>query len=125
MTEYIISDDLPKPAGPYSHVAKAGGMVWTAGFGPGDPTTGEVPDGIEAQTDATIDNVERALRAAGLELDDVVKVTAHLQHLHEHFAPFNEVYARRFTGSRPVRTTVGSDLMNILVEIDVVAVTPK
>ncbi|WP_129665689.1 RidA family protein [Phytoactinopolyspora endophytica] len=125
MAEFIISDDLPKPAGPYSHVARAGGTVWTAGFGPHDPATGEVPEGIEGQTEATIDNVERALAAVGLGLGDVVKVTAHLQHLHEHFAPFNEVYARRFTGTRPVRTTVGSDLFNILVEIDVVAVNPS
>ncbi|AYY13258.1 RidA family protein [Actinobacteria bacterium YIM 96077] len=123
MAEFIISDDLPTPGGPYSHVAVAGSTVWTAGFGPIDPQTGEVPEGIVAQTELTIDNVERALRAAGLGLQDVVKVTAHLQHLHEHFAQFNDVYGRRFTGSRPVRTTVGSDLMNILVEIDVVAVS--
>lgn len=122
MPQFIVSDHLPTPAGPYSHVAQAGPMVWTAGFGPADPATGDVPEGIVAQTEATIDNVERALGAIGLGLGDVVKVTAHLQHLHEHFAPFNEAYARRFTGTRPVRTTVGSDLLNILVEIDVVAV---
>lgn len=122
MADFVISDELPVPAGPYSHVAVAHPLVWTAGFGPHDPATGALPDGIEAQTEATIDNVERALRAAGLGLEDVVKVTAHLQHLHDHFAAFNEVYARRFGGSRPVRTTVGSDLLNILVEIDVVAV---
>lgn len=122
MAEFIISDELPKPAGPYSHVARAGGIVWTAGFGPFVPDTGEAPEAIDAQTEATIDNVERALKAVGLGLGDVVKVTAHLQHLHEHFAPFNEIYAQRFTGTRPVRTTVGSDLLNILVEIDVVAI---
>lgn len=122
MAEYIVSEDLPTPAGPYSHVVTAGNLVWTAGFGPADPQTRTIPEGIEAQTQATIDNVERALRAAGLELSDVVKVTAHLQHLHEHFAAFNGVYEKRFTSSRPVRTTVGSDLLNILVEIDVVAV---
>lgn len=125
MAEYIVSDELPKPGGPYSHVAIAGSTVWTAGFGPHDPATGTVPDGIEAQTDAAIDNVERALAAAGLTLADVVKVTAHLQHLHEDFAAYNGVYARRFGDARPVRTTVGSDLMGFLVEIDVVAVTPS
>jgi 2-iminobutanoate/2-iminopropanoate deaminase len=124
VAEYLVSDKLPRPGGPYSHVAIAGSMIWTAGFGPADPSTGEVPDGIEAQTQATIDNVERALHAAGVGLQDVVKVTAHLQHLHDHFDRFNNVYKERFTGSRPVRTTVGSDLNNILVEIDVVAVKP-
>lgn len=122
MPDYVISDQLPQPAGPYSHLATAGDMVWTAGLGPADPATRAIPEGIAAQTEATIDNVERALEAAGLGLRDVVKVTAHLQHLYEHFASFNEVYARRFAGSRPARTTVGSDLLNVLVEIDVVAV---
>lgn len=120
--QFRVSDLLPEPAGPYSHLALVGPMVWTAGFGPMDPTTGEVPDGIEAQTVATIDNVERALSAVELGLRDVVKVTVHLQHLRQHFALFNSAFARRFGDARPVRTTVGSDLLGILVEIDVVAV---
>jgi enamine deaminase RidA (YjgF/YER057c/UK114 family) len=121
MPKTQISPDLPAPAGPYSHVAAAHGLVWTAGFGPQDPATGAVPDGVEAQTAATLDNVERALAVVGLDLSDVVKVTVHLEHLKRDFAAFNGVYATRFGDHRPVRTTVGSDLMDILVEIDVVA----
>jgi 2-iminobutanoate/2-iminopropanoate deaminase len=116
------SPHLPTPAGPYSHVVSAAGLVWTAGFGPQDPRTGTVPEGVAAQTDQVITNVEEALRVHGLGLADVVKVTAHLQHLKRDFAAYNEVYARRFLEPFPVRTTVGSDLMDILVEIDVVAV---
>jgi enamine deaminase RidA (YjgF/YER057c/UK114 family) len=110
--------------GPYSHVAEAVGVVWTAGFGPEHPRSGAVPDGVGAQTDQVIDNLEAALRVAGLGLGDVVKVTVHLQHLQRDFAAFNEVYARRFPQPFPVRTTVGSDLLDILVEIDVVAAQP-
>ena len=116
------SPGLPKPAGPYSHVIDAGSMVWTAGFGPQDPATGTVPDGIAAQTEQVLNNVEGALRAVGLGLPDVVKATVHLQELDRDFAAYNEVYARRFTEPYPVRTTVGSTLAGILVEIDVVAV---
>jgi reactive intermediate/imine deaminase len=119
------SPDLPAPAGPYSHVVQSGDVVWTAGFGPQDPATGRVPDGIEQQTEQVIDNVEAALKGVGLGLGDVVKATAHLQHLERDFAAYNEVYARRFTQPYPVRTTVGSDLLGILVEIDVVAVRPS
>jgi 2-iminobutanoate/2-iminopropanoate deaminase len=54
----------------------------------------------------------------------VVKATVHLQHVERDFAAFNEVYARRFPQPYPVRTTVGSQLLGILVEIDVVAVRP-
>lgn len=116
------STSLPAPAGPYSHVVTAAGLVWTAGFGPQNPQTGVVPEGIIAQTEQVITNVEAALRLCGLGLEDVVKTTVHLQHLKRDFAAYNEVYARRFADPFPVRTTVGSDLMDILVEIDVVAV---
>ena len=119
------SPDLPAPAGPYSHVVQAGDVVWTAGFGPQDPATGRVPDGIEQQTEQVIDNVESALRVVGLGLADVVKATVHLQHLERDFPAYNAVYARRFPQPYPVRTTVGSELLGILVEIDVVAVRPS
>jgi 2-iminobutanoate/2-iminopropanoate deaminase len=116
------SPELPAPAGPYSHVIDAGTMVWTAGFGPQDPATGAVPAGVAAQTEQVLDNVEGALRTVGLGLADVVKATVHLQHLDRDFAAYNEVYARRFQPPYPVRTTVGSTLAGILVEVDVVAV---
>jgi reactive intermediate/imine deaminase len=116
------SPDLPKPAGPYSHVIDTGSLVFTAGFGPQNPATGQIPDGITAQTEQVLTNVEGALRTVGLGLSDVVKATVHLQELDRDFAAYNEVYARRFTPPYPVRTTVGSTLAGILVEVDVVAV---
>jgi 2-iminobutanoate/2-iminopropanoate deaminase len=118
------SPDLPEPAGAYSHVVDTGTMVWTAGFGPKNPATGVVPEGIRAQTEQVLDNVEGALRLVGLGLRDVVKATVHLQHPGRDFAAYNEVYASRFAPPYPVRTTVGSTLAGILVEVDVVAVRP-
>ena len=50
----------------------------------------------------------------------MLKVTAHLEHLHRDFAEYDAAYQEFFDAPFPVRTTVGSDLMNILVEIDVV-----
>lgn len=116
------SPDLPAPAGAYSHVVEVNGVVFSAGFGPQDPTTGQVPDGVAAQTEQVITNVETAMASVGLTLADVVKTTVHLEHLHRDVAVYNEVYTRRFPEPYPVRTTVGSTLANILVEIDVVAI---
>lgn len=116
------SNDLPSPAGPYSHVIDCGLFIVTAGFGPQDPSTGRVPEGIKAQTEQVISNVEIALGLVGLSLAEVVKSTVHLQHLDRDFADYNTVYARRFPAPYPVRTTVGSDLADVLVEIDVMAV---
>jgi 2-iminobutanoate/2-iminopropanoate deaminase len=116
-------EELPAPAGPYSHLVEANGFVFTAGLTPRDPATGAVPEGIRAQTDQVIRNLETALRAVGLTLSDVVKTTVHLADLAD-FSAFNEVYRERFPEPYPVRTTVGSQLAGFLVEIDAVVARP-
>jgi reactive intermediate/imine deaminase len=103
---------------------RVGDLVFTAGQGPIDPATGKVVgDTIEEQTDLTIDNLSVLLQAAGTGLDHVIKATVHLAELAD-FPAFNAVYARRFPDPKPVRTTVGSRLLGMLVEIDVIAEMP-
>lgn len=121
----VVSENAPKPAGPYSHARVAGNLLYTAGFGPQDPATGDVPSTVGEQTAQVLANVKAVLAEYGATLDDVVKVTAHLEHLKRDFAEFNETYAEFFREPYPVRTTVGSTLYDILVEIDVVAVLPE
>ncbi|MFC9079941.1 RidA family protein [Streptomyces sp. NPDC057062] len=120
--EAVRTDNAPRPAGAYSQGVVAGGFLYTAGFGPQDPRTGEIPEGVAEQTAQVLRNISSVLAERGLTLRDVVKVTAHLEHLKRDFAEFDRAYGAFFTEPCPVRTTVGSDLMNILVEIDVVAV---
>lgn len=122
MKQEIRSDGAAAPAGPYSQGMRVGNLVFTAGMGPLDPVTGQVVgDTIEEQTELTIDNLSAVLEAAGTSLDQAVKATVHLQDLGD-FAAFNRVYERRFRDPKPVRTTVGSNLLGIMVEIDLVAV---
>ncbi|MFJ5040449.1 RidA family protein [Streptomyces parvulus] len=120
----VRSTGAPRPAGAYSQGVVAGGLLFTAGFGPQDPATGEVPEGVGPQTAQVLRNVRAVLAEEGLTPQDVVKVTAHLQHLKRDFAAYDAAYREFFDEPCPVRTTVGSDLMDILVEIDVVAVLP-
>lgn len=123
--QQVLTPNAPSPAGSYSQAVISGGFVYTAGFGPQDPVTGEVPKAIAEQTRQVLRNIDAALREAGATLDDVVKTTAHLQHVKRDFADYNRAYAEFFTTPYPVRTTVGSDLMDILVEIDVIAKLPS
>lgn len=120
-TEPISTPDAPRPAGAYSQGVVADGFLWTAGFGPQDPVTGHVPEGAGAQTAQVLANVCAALATRGLDLRDVVKVTTHLQHLRRDFAEYDAICREQFNEPYPARTTVGSDLLDILVEIDVVA----
>ena len=67
--------DLPPQAG-YSHVVSipTGRLVWTSGQ-VALTVDGRVPQGWEAQTRLTFENVGRALAAAGAGWRDVVKLT--------------------------------------------------
>lgn len=118
----IRTDEAPVPKGSYSQAMRVGDLVFTSGFGPHDPRTGEVVGSdVAAQTGQTLRNVDAALRAAGASLASAVKLTVHLADL-AHFAEFDAVYREAFVEPWPVRTTVGSTLAGILVEIDAVAV---
>jgi 2-iminobutanoate/2-iminopropanoate deaminase len=119
--ELRTADGAP-PVGAYSQGLVVGDFVYTSGAGPLDPQTGEViGEDVAAQTHRTMQNLGAILAAHGLGFDDVIKATVHLQHLKRDFAAYNEVYKSYFKQPYPVRTTVGSDLLDILVEIDFVA----
>lgn len=120
MKRAVTTSESPPPAGIYSQGIAVGPLVFVAGQGPVDPVTSRSEAGLEAQTHQAIRNVRAILEAAGCTLDDVVKVTAHLAHI-EDFVVFNAVYREYFHDPFPVRTTVGSTLINGLVEIDAIA----
>lgn len=119
--ETVTVGGAPEPAGPYSHAVVANGFVYVSGQGPVDPETGSAPDGFEDQVRQTFENLRTILEAAGSGLDGVVKVNAYLTDL-TRFGRFNEVYREFFAQDLPARTTVGADLLGILVEVDCVAV---
>lgn len=119
--EHFFSKNAPNPGGAYSHGVVANGFLYTCGMGPANPVTNKVEaEGIEEQTRQVLRNLQAILAEKGASLDQVVKVTTHLQDVARDFAAYNKVYQEFFTAPFPVRTTVGSDLANILVEIDFV-----
>ena len=121
----ITATGAPAPGGPYSPALQIGDWVLLAGQGGADPGTGQLGDTIEEQTEQTLRNIATLLDAAGCTLDDVVSSLVHLADL-SHFARFNAVYGPHFADPKPVRTTVGAQLLHgMLVEITVVALRPS
>ncbi len=118
----IYPEGAPLPTAPYAPAISVGDQLWTAGQAPFNDDHEIVGTNVAEQTEQVFDNLERVLAAGGATLNDVVKITAHLQDLAADFAAYNEVYARRFGAHRPCRTTVGSTLGGFLVEIDAIAV---
>jgi 2-iminobutanoate/2-iminopropanoate deaminase len=114
----------PKPIGAYSQAVRAGDFIFVSGQGPLDPHSGDICGAnIEEQTVRTLGNIKSILEAGGATMADVVKVTAHLSDI-SLFERYNRVYASYFPDPKPARTTVGSQLLGILVEIDAIAYAP-
>lgn len=125
MHNEVKTSDAPAPAGSYSQGLVANGFLFTAGQGPMDPATGQMAEGdVGPQTRQVMRNLEAILKVHGLSFANVVKVTSHLQNLGDDFAEYDAAYREFLVEPFPVRTTVGSTLANILVEIDVVAAFP-
>lgn len=71
-----------------------------------DPATGKIPDDPAAQVDMALDRMQDVLRAAGLQLSNVVFVNPYLTAKIPH-RTMNEHYARRFEfGNTPARATI-------------------
>jgi 2-iminobutanoate/2-iminopropanoate deaminase len=116
-----LGDDVPAPVGAYSPAAKAGGFVFVSGQVPRDPVTGKlVGDDVEGQTKQVVANVQRALRAAGADLSDVVSVIVYLADIDD-WGRFNEAYKTLMPQPYPTRTALGANLRGILVEMSAVA----
>ena len=121
--EVVRTSASPQALGPYSQGIVAGGLVFTAGQLGGDPASGDLPEGIEAQTLQALQNVARILEAAGSGWKDVVKTTVFLADMAD-FAAFNAVYAEVVEEPFPARSTVQAAALpkGALIEIDAVAV---
>ena len=117
----ISTTNAPGAIGPYSQGWVVGDMVFASGQIPVNPATGEVPEGIAAQTEQNGKNVAALMEAAGVTMDNVVKTTCFLADIAD-FAAFNEVYAKYFT-SKPARSCVAvKDLpKGVLCEIEAIA----
>ena len=71
-----------------------------------DPATGKVPDDPASQVDLALDGVEAVVKAAGLELRNMVFVNPYLT-TEIPTRVMNERYARRFEfGNTPARATI-------------------
>ena len=122
----ITTDKAPQPpTAALSQAVRAGQLLFTSGFGPHHPQTGQfVGSNATEQTRQTLANVQAVLTEAGATMDDVIKVTVHLANLERDFKDFDQVYREFFSAPYPSRTAVGSELLGFLVEIDVVVLNP-
>ena len=125
-----------KPLGAYSHIRRAGDFLFVAGTsarqadgsitGAFVDTKGVPVLDIGEQTRAVLRNVADILASADAGLGDLVEVCSYLVNM-EHFAGYNQEYARWFEANPPTRTTVAVHQLphpHMLIEIKAVAYKP-
>ena len=123
MKKVIATDKAPAAIGPYSQAIEIGNFVFTSGQIPVNPATGEIPEGVEAQAEQAIKNLEVVLKEAGCTLKNVVKTTVFLADIND-FAKINAIYAKYFDEHKPARSCVQAGALpkGGLFEMEVIAV---
>lgn len=118
----ISTGSAPGAIGPYSQAIDTGQLVFLAGQVGLDPSSRELVDGIEAQTDRAMRNITAVLDACGLSMADVVKTTVLLADIGD-FKLVNEVYGRFVGDPPPARSTyaVAALPRGALIEIEAIA----
>jgi reactive intermediate/imine deaminase len=121
MKKAIQSKGAPAAIGTYSQGVRAGNSAYLSGQIGLDPETMQMAEGIEAQTHRVFRNLAAVADAAGMSLDDAVRMTVYLTDL-AHFARVNEIMAQYVREPYPARAAVGVAGLprGALVEIDAI-----
>jgi len=121
--QVIHTDRVPPARVPLSQAIKAGDWIFASGQLGYDPRTRKLAEGgIGPETRQVCENLKAVLEAAGLSLDNVVKVTIYMVDLGE-LTQMNEVFSRYFPVDPPARTTFQCSCLvgDARVEIEAIA----
>ncbi|WP_323120261.1 RidA family protein [Burkholderia alba] len=120
-------DGLASPGGHYSHVAIANGFAFVSGQLPITEAGEKLVDApFDAQARQVLFNLERALRAAGCGIGDLVQVRVYLADVAD-WPGFNALYADWAGAARPARAIVPTGALHygLRVEIEATALLPR
>ena len=124
---FIQPEGMSEAVGPFSRAVLIDDHLHIAGTTALSHITGDyyerfVPEGIEAQTRLTLDNIKKCVEAVGGTMDDIFKVVIMLKEPAD-YKKMNAVRAEYFKNEPPISTCFRAEVMrsDILVEIEAVA----
>jgi 2-iminobutanoate/2-iminopropanoate deaminase len=122
VNKVISTTGAPTALGPYSQGIDTGSLVFVAGQIGREAQSGDLAEGVEAQTREAMNNIAAILDAAGLSWADVVKTTCFLADIAD-FDAFNAVYKTFVSDGPPARSTFAvKDLpRGAAVEVEAIA----
>jgi len=118
----VSTENAPKPAGHYSQAIVHNNIIYISGQLPIDPKTGEKRIGsIEEQTEQILKNLSEILKAAGSNINQVIKTTVYVSDI-ELWGRVNAVYSKFFGEHRPARAVVPTRNLHFGFQIEIEAV---
>ncbi|HWS63319.1 MAG TPA: RidA family protein [Steroidobacteraceae bacterium] len=116
------SETIAPPAGHYSHICTAGGLVYISGQLPVTPGGRALADRpfIE-QAQQVLSNVESCLAQAGVDKNSLVQVRVYVTDI-KNWPLFNEVYGKWIGEHRPARAVAGVSELHYELAVEVEAV---
>jgi len=120
--EKIFTPKAPKPAGHYSQAIVHDNVVYVSGQLPIDPVTGEKRLGsIEEQTEQVLENLAEIIKAAGSDIDKVLRTTVYISDI-QLWDRVNNVYSTFFGEHRPARAVVPTKELHHGFDIEIEAI---
>ena len=117
----VNTKKAPQAIGPYSQAKIIGNLVFTSGQIPLKADGSLVSDSFENESIQVLDNINEILKAAGSNIDNIIKLTVYLTDL-KNFSVLNTVFENYFSNSLPARSTVEVSKLpkNVRVEIEAI-----
>ncbi len=100
----IRSPKVKESEYPYSKAIAAGGFLFISGCVPRKPYGTIITNDVKTGTRNCLEDIKVILEAAGMTLEDLVKVNVHLKFAND-FDEMNEVYRTYFPVDPPARAT--------------------
>lgn len=126
-SKQVIRPEGSSPSPLYSPAVRSGDALYLSGALGFDPETGELAEGVGAQTRLAMESVRTRLEAAGADLGDLAKCTVLLADM-EDYGAMNEVYAGFFEDVEPPARSafaVSGLAAGARVEIECIAAAPR
>ena len=120
----ISTPHAPAAIGPYSQAILVRDTLYCSGQIALNPETGElIMHSIEEETHQVMKNIKALLKAAEMDLSNVVKASIFMSDM-SYYAQINSIYASYFVEDPPAREAVAVKTLpkEVNVEISVIAV---
>lgn len=123
--EVVLPAGWTKSPNPYSYAIRSGDLLFLSGLVPRNARDGAtVEGGIGPQTTFVLQQAGELLAAAGMSHADVVSSRVFVTDAGA-FQDMNAAYRPFFTGDKPARATVVTDLMNPAFKVEITMLAVK